>query len=74
MRRLSLALCLILFATGVRAGQLRSPGSHTVLDVIDPGAAQRIEGLERWLKAVARHTPGEDDEPLQEIAGGRTRT
>ena len=31
--------------------------------------AARIERLEQWLKAVARHAPGEDDAPLAEIAG-----
>ena len=30
---------------------------------------ERIAGLETWLKAVARHMPGEDDDALQEIAG-----
>jgi tetratricopeptide (TPR) repeat protein len=69
MRRLSLVLGLTLFAAGVPAGQVRAPGSGARLNVIDTVAAQRIEALERWLKAIARHVPGEDDDPLQEIAG-----
>ena len=28
----------------------------------------RLERLERWLKATARHAPGEDDDALAEIA------
>src|SRR5258708_36354451 len=51
-----------------RAGQIRSPGSGTPLPVIEPAQEGRLDRLERWLKAVARHAPGEDAEALAEIA------
>ena len=70
MRRRSILVFLWALASGatdVSAGQLRAPGSGQRLP-IEMVAPQRLEGLESWLKAAARHTPGEDDEALQEIA------
>jgi tetratricopeptide (TPR) repeat protein len=70
MRRLSMLLCLGALASGAAradSGQLRAPGSGQRIP-IEMVASQRLEGLESWLKAVARHTPGEDDDALQEIA------
>jgi tetratricopeptide (TPR) repeat protein len=71
MRRLPILVCLWALAAGpagAQYGQRVGPGSHIPLPQLDPVVQQRIEGLERWLKAVARHLPGEDDEALQEIA------
>ena len=47
----------------MRSGQ--PPGSLS----LEPAAAERLERLERWLKAAARHIPGEDDDALEEVAG-----
>ena len=72
-RSLSLALCLTLAGSGASrawaAQQRRSPGSHTPLPTIENPEDGRIERVERWIKLAARHVPGEDDEPLEEIAG-----
>ena len=70
MRRLSLVV--LACACGVAAapaGQLRAPGSGIPLIAVDAIGEGRLERLEQWLKAVARHRPGEDDAPLQETAG-----
>jgi tetratricopeptide (TPR) repeat protein len=45
----------------------RAPGSG--MRVAEPVEAARLERLERWIKAVARHVPGEEDAALAEIAG-----
>src|SRR4051812_41973217 len=71
MRSLPLALGLSLTfagAAGVRAGQLVAPGSHIRLPVIQVQDG-RLGRLERWLKIAAHHTPGQDDQELEEIAG-----
>ncbi|MDQ2944122.1 MAG: hypothetical protein M3R21_10705, partial [Candidatus Dormibacteraeota bacterium] len=68
MRRVLLAVGLVLLgASGAAAGQRRSglpalppPREVTV-------AADRLDRLQRWLKAVDRHEPGEQDEALAEI-------
>jgi tetratricopeptide (TPR) repeat protein len=65
MRRLSIVVCL--WAVVADAGQLRAPGSGQRVP-IETVADSRLHGLQIWLKAVARHAPGEDDDPLQEIA------
>jgi tetratricopeptide (TPR) repeat protein len=72
MRRLSLAVCLTLAcagAPGAAAGQRPAPGSGIPLPPIQLVQSGRLERLEQWLKIAARHTPGEDDEELQQIAG-----
>jgi len=51
------------------AGQLRAPGPGAQPASIDQVGEGRLERLERWLKATARHAPGEDDDALVEIAG-----
>ena len=72
MRWLPLPLCLLLAGVGAPrelAGQRRAPGSGMPLPAIEQVEAGRVERLERWLKAVARHAPGEDDDALAEVAG-----
>ena len=72
MRRLSLVAILCLVAAGAstaQTDQVRAPGSGLPLPVTELVQEGRVERLERWLKAVARHTPGEDDEALEEVAG-----
>ena len=55
-------------ATG--AGQLtRTPGGLLRPPPVVYAEAGRIERLEHWIKAVARHMPGEDDAALAEMAG-----
>src|SRR4051812_18059858 len=71
MRGLLVVLCLGalgLAATYADAGQQRTPGSGRRLAGIELGSPERVERLERWLKAVARHTPGEIDDELEEVA------
>ena len=71
-RCLPLVLCLLVAATGAPralARQRRAPGSGILLPAFEPVQDGRLERLERWLKAVARHTPGEDDDALAEVAG-----
>jgi tetratricopeptide (TPR) repeat protein len=54
MRPLALVLCCALLASAPSAGaQHRTP--------VEPVADARIDRLERWLKAVARHRPGQAD-------------
>ena len=71
MRRLSLVVCLC--ALGVvaarRGASCRAPASGRQLPVVESVGEGRLERLAQWLKAVARHAPGEDDAPLQEAAG-----
>ena len=77
MRRLPIIVCLWTLACGsarADAGQRRAPGSGMPLPQIESVAQRRVEALETWLKAVARHLPGEDDEPLKEMAGGPNAT
>jgi tetratricopeptide (TPR) repeat protein len=72
MRRLSLVLCVTVAAMGASraaAVQRRAPGSGMLLpqtELVRPG---RVESLERWLKLVATHLPGEDDDALEDMAG-----
>ena len=73
MRPLWLALCVGVIAAGSGTAQQRiAPGSGTPLTafIVEAG---RIERLERWMKAVARHVPGMDDDPLADIAGWANR-
>ena len=71
MRLLPCAMCL--FATlavsvSGASQDRRAPGSGIRLRV-DLVESRRIELLEQWIKAVARHVPGEEDRALVEIAG-----
>ena len=72
MRQLPVIVCLCALGSGATpadAGQRRAPGSGLPLPQIDTVPPGRIERLERWLEAVARHMPGEDDDALTETAG-----
>lgn len=70
MRRLSLVVCLCALGGVAASGrQLRAPASGQQLPVVELVGGGRLERLAQWLKAVARHAPGEDDAPLQEAAG-----
>jgi tetratricopeptide (TPR) repeat protein len=73
LRRTScvLILCAVIIGSpmaSASAGQRRSPGSGVPLPAVEQVPNGRIERLERWLKAVARHAPGEDDRELEDIA------
>jgi tetratricopeptide (TPR) repeat protein len=73
MRGVWLACCLCVVAAGggaapAEAGQDRTPSRFRTLRPAEPVADARIHRLERWLKAVTRHQPGADDEPLREVA------
>jgi tetratricopeptide (TPR) repeat protein len=69
--KLTLVLCTCVFGAGeaAAAGQLRAPGSGVRLPAIEEVGPGRLERLEHWLKAAARHAPGEEDEALTEAAG-----
>jgi tetratricopeptide (TPR) repeat protein len=70
MRRLALVVCLCAPGAVAASGrQLRAPASGLQLPVVGTVAEGRLERLAEWLKAVARHAPGEDDAPLQQTAG-----
>ena len=68
MRRIALIVCLgVLTAGAVRpAAAQRTPA--TLDKVPRPATAERLDRLERWLKLVARHEPGEIDPELEEVA------
>jgi tetratricopeptide (TPR) repeat protein len=72
MSRAWLVPCLLLLGAGSAAravaGQVRAPGSGTLLPVSESVSPDRLERLERWLKAAARHAPGEADDELIEVA------
>jgi hypothetical protein len=67
---LSGVLCAGVSAVGAvpAAGQGRAPVSGARLPAIEEVGPGRLERLEQWLKAAARHSPGEDDEALTEAA------
>ena len=67
MRRLALFLCFLLIAAGV-AGQ-DAPSPRRSRQFVEPVADARLDRLERWLKAVARHAPGVADPQANEVAG-----
>jgi tetratricopeptide (TPR) repeat protein len=70
MRRLPLVVCLCaLGVAAASAGQLRAPLSSGPLPAVEQVGEGRLERLAQWMKAVARHLPGEDDEALEEVAG-----
>jgi hypothetical protein len=69
MRRVLFAVALILFATcGTSAGQPRRSGVPLSSPREVTVSADRLDRLQRWLKAVDRHEPGEQDEALAEVA------
>jgi len=67
MRRLALFLCFLLIAAGV-AGQ-DAPSPRRSRQFAEPVSDARLDRLERWLKAVARHAPGVTDPQANEVAG-----
>jgi len=68
IRGLAFAVALGLLESSGAAQQQRAPGSGMLLPatLVEAG---RIERLERWMRAVARHVPGEQDAAFVEIAG-----
>jgi tetratricopeptide (TPR) repeat protein len=69
MRRIPLLVCLGVLGActaGVSAGQLTMARTRPALP--EAVTQERIERLERWLKLVARHEPGEIDAALDEVA------
>ena len=66
-------LALGLVAPAASAGQRRAPGSGIPLPTVESAQDSRITRLEQWLVAIARHTPGEDDDALEEIASWPNR-
>jgi tetratricopeptide (TPR) repeat protein len=74
IRRLPLLLCLLILDAGgpCAAGQAPNPpfrpGGGPGVPRAETGMDGRLARLERWLKAVARHTPGVDDEALADVA------
>ena len=71
MRLLPCAVCLFATLSVSVSGtsqDRRAPGSGIRLPV-NFVESRRIERLEQWIKAVARHLPGEDDAALVEVAG-----
>ena len=67
MRRLALFLCVLLIAAGV-AGQ-DAPSPRRSRQFAEPVSDARLDRLDRWLKAVARHAPGVADPQANEVAG-----
>jgi hypothetical protein len=68
MRRLTLPLCVFLLAAGatpVRAQPQPRPLAAFVDDA-------RIDRVEQWMKAVARHEPGRADDPAAEVGAWAT--
>ena len=70
MNRWLLLIVLTLIGAGAApaSGQLRAPASGARLPAVEEVGPGRLERLEQWLKAAARHAPGEDDEALTEAA------
>ena len=70
MRRPPLLVCLCVLASvelAATALQLRGPASPAG-SAIDQVGEERLIRLEQWLKAVARHAPGETDDALLAVA------
>jgi hypothetical protein len=69
MRRIVLFVCFCAFGVGAAhpvAAQRSSPTPRRPLP--KPMTQERLDRLERWLKLVARHQPGEIDPELEEVA------
>ena len=74
MRRLSPALCLCLLivsldAPSAQTGEVRRSGQTPAPLFVESNTDARIDRLGRWLKAVARHSPGEYDGALEDVVG-----
>src|SRR6476620_7535614 len=69
MRRVLVAVVLVALPCGrTAAGQVRRSGQpYTSSPPQAYVSADRIPRLERWLKAVDRHEPGESDEAVDEV-------
>jgi Tfp pilus assembly protein PilF len=72
MRRALFAVSILTFVLGIcgaAAGQRRSgmPALPSPREVTV--AADRLDRLQRWLKAVDRHEPGEQDDAVAEVGG-----
>jgi hypothetical protein len=65
---LLIVLTLIGAGAAPASGQLRAPASGARLPAVEEVGPGRLERLEQWLKAAARHAAGEDDEALTEAA------
>lgn len=74
MRRFAVIACVCALGAGATnaSARLRLPGSASPGAVIDQAGAGRLERLEQWLKAAARHATGEDDQTLQDVAAWLT--
>ena len=69
MRRPPLCVCLCLLAvTAARPAAAQVSPSKPGQAPDKPVSQARVDRLERWLKAAARHEPGEIDAELQEIS------
>ena len=71
MRSVPLLACvcaLSLAAASRASGQLRGPSSPAAGSAVEQVGPERLVRLEQWLKAVARHDPGQSDDALLEVA------
>jgi len=64
---LALFLCILLIAAGAAAQDGAS--QRRLRQYAEPVADARLDRLERWLKAVARHAPGVADPQANEVGG-----
>ena len=70
MRRLAAAV--VLLAVGAAAADTlaqRRSGLATLNTPQVSVSVDRLDRLERWLKAVDRHDPGDDDDPVIDVGG-----
>ena len=65
---LACACALSLAAAARASGQLRGPAPLARGTPIEQVGEDRLVKLEQWMKAVARHAPGEADDALLEVA------
>jgi hypothetical protein len=71
MRSVPLLACvcaLSLAAASRASAQLRGPSSPSAGSAVEQVGPERLVRLEQWLKAVARHDPGQSDDALLEVA------
>jgi tetratricopeptide (TPR) repeat protein len=59
---------LSLAAASRASAQLRGPSSPSAGSAVEQVGPERLVRLEQWLKAVARHDPGQSDDALLEVA------
>src|SRR3954469_14591488 len=67
MRRLPLVVCLCAAAAARPIAVEQEPRPGEAASLTRPIPQERLQHLERWLKAVARHEPGEADADLEEV-------